>query len=111
MIPSMLDGMPVFSDEEFASIMNNRQHNSKASHAKHIGTWTVTLFNTWPEIWVEPHNFKQVPIVITIIYKHLANEPGIFINNRGITKEQLFDIIADSGDVDLQNFFLFNRLI
>lgn len=107
---SVLDGMPVFSDEEFDSIINN-QHNYKASHSKRIGAWTVSLYNTWPEIWLVPYNSKLAPIVINIIYKHWDNEPGIFLNNRGITKEQLFDVIADSRDVDFQNFFLFNQLI
>lgn len=107
----MLNGLPVFCDEEFAEFLDNHQAGIQEALAKQIGNWTVTLFADSIELWLEPGKFQSSSPLLTIIYRHWFDEPGIFISNHGSTREQLMDIIFESHDTELQNFFLFNQII
>lgn len=108
----MLNGLPVFCDEEFAGFLDGHQTGAQKALTKQVGGWTITLFADSIELlWLEPGKFQSSSPLLTIIFRHWFDEPGIFINNCGSTREQLMDIILDSRDTELQNFFLFNQII
>lgn len=102
----MTDWLPVFCDEEFVKCLNDRCGFVQ----KEVGLWAVTLYGDSPELWLELAKLQSSPL-LTIIYRHWFDEPGIFINNRGATKEQVIDIVFGSQDTEFQNIFLFNDIL
>ena len=97
----MLDGLPVFCDEEFASLLLER----RGELSKTVGGWTITLYADSPELWISSDS------LVVVIYYEEVDYAMYCIDSTFATREQIIDITFNSQDAELQNFFLFNELL